>query len=343
MMTDAAGSRTAVVLFNLGGPDSPEAVEPFLFNLFNDRAIIDVPAPLRWLIAKMISKRRAPAARDIYANIGGKSPLVAQTEAQARDLEQLLGPGYRCFIAMRYWHPFTSETVESVKAWKADQVVLLPLYPQFSMTTAGSSLKEWQSQAKRLRLRIPSRLSCCYPTQRYMVEALADLVRLGYDEAKADGTPRILFSAHSLPQKMIDNGDPYQAQVEQTAHAVAKVVGIPDLDWALCYQSRVGSMEWIGPSIQSELERAGRDHVPVVVVPVAFVSEHSETLVELDIEYRQEAKALGIPGYVRVPALGCHPFFIKALAEVVRDPKAGSGKGGCSSLGQTCLGGGCQC
>jgi len=343
MMTDAAGSRTAVVLFNLGGPDSPEAVEPFLFNLFNDRAIIDVPAPLRWLIAKMISKRRAPAARDIYANIGGRSPLVAQTEAQARELENLLGPGYRCFIAMRYWHPFTSETVESVKAWKADQVVLLPLYPQFSMTTAGSSLKEWQSQAKRLRLRIPSRLSCCYPTQRYMVEALADLVRLGYDEAKDKGKPRILFSAHSLPKKMIDNGDPYQVQVEQTTKAVAKATGIPDLDWALCYQSRVGSMEWIGPSIQSELERAGKDHVPVVVVPVAFVSEHSETLVELDIEYRQEAETLGIPAYIRVPALGCHPFFIKALAEVVRDPKAGSGEGGCSSLGQTCLGGGCQC
>jgi len=343
MMTDAAGSRTAVVLFNLGGPDSPEAVEPFLFNLFNDRAIIDVPAPLRWLIAKMISKRRAPAARDIYANIGGRSPLVAQTEAQARELESLLGPGYRCFIAMRYWHPFTSEAVESVKAWKADRVILLPLYPQFSMTTGGSSLKEWQTQAKRLRLRIPSRLSCCYPTQRHMVTAMADLVRIGYDEAKAKGTPRILFSAHSLPQKMIDNGDPYQAQVEQTTKAVAKAIGIPDLDWALCYQSRVGSMEWIGPSIQSELERAGQDHVPVVVVPVAFVSEHSETLVELDIEYRQEAEALGIPGYVRVPTLGCHPFFIKALAEVVRDPKAGSGEGGCSSLGQTCLGGDCQC
>ncbi|MEO0034335.1 MAG: hypothetical protein RLZZ501_358 [Pseudomonadota bacterium] len=342
-MNQPTATRTAVVLFNLGGPDSPEAVEPFLFNLFNDRAIIDVPAPLRWLIAKMISKRRAPTARDIYANLGGRSPLVEQTRAQARDLELLLGPGYRCFIAMRYWHPFTSEAVESVKAWGATDVVLLPLYPQFSATTAGSSLGEWQAQAKKLRMTAPTRLSCCYPTQRHMVAALADLVRTGHAEAKSAGKPRVLFSAHSLPKKMIDRGDPYQSQVEQTTEAVAEATGIADLDWSVCYQSRVGSMEWIGPSIESELERAGRDKVPVVVVPVAFVSEHSETLVELDIEYRRQAEQLGIPAYVRVPTLGCHPSFIKALAEVVRDPKSGAGKDGCSSLGRTCLGKGCQC
>jgi len=340
-MTGPAG-KTAVVLFNLGGPDSPEAVEPFLFNLFNDRAIINVPAPFRWLIAKMISKRRAPVARDIYATIGGRSPLVPETEAQARDLEGLLGPGYRCFIAMRYWHPFTSEAVESVKAWGADQVVLLPLYPQFSMTTAGSSLKEWESQARQLGLLVPTRLSCCYPTQRYMVDAMADLVRGGYAEAKAFGTPRVLFSAHGLPKKMIDKGDPYQAQVEATAKAVANESGIADLDWAICYQSRVGSMEWIGPSTDEELHRAATDGVPVVVVPVAFVSEHSETLVELDIEYRERAAELNVPGYVRVSALGCHPSFIRALAEVVKDPQAGRGSG-CSSLGRTCFGGACQC
>lgn len=338
----SAGKRTAVVLFNLGGPDSPEAVEPFLFNLFNDRAIINVPAPFRWLIAKMIAKRRAPVARDIYASIGGRSPLVPETEAQARDLEQRLGPDYRCFIAMRYWHPFTSEAVESVKAWGADQVILLPLYPQFSMTTAGSSLKEWESQARQLGLMVPTRLSCCYPTQRYMVEAMADLVHGGHDDARPFGRPRVLFSAHGLPKKMIDKGDPYQDQVEATAQAVAKATGIEGLDWAVCYQSRVGSMEWIGPSMDEELCRAARDGVPVVVVPIAFVSEHSETLVELDIEYRERAEILKIPAYIRMSAVGCHPSFIKALAEVVKDPQAGRGSG-CSSLGRTCRGGACEC
>jgi len=325
--------KTAIVLFNLGGPDSPEAVRPFLFNLFNDKAIIGAPAPIRWLLARYISGRRAPIARDIYAKIGGRSPLVPETEAQARALEQALGDGHACFLAMRYWHPFTRETVAMVKAWNPDQVVLLPLYPQFSTTTTGSSLTEWRAEAKRQGLDRPTRTVCCYPTQPDLVEAMADLVRRGHGQALASGRPRVLFSAHGLPKQVIERGDPYQAQVELTAAAVVAATGIEDLDWTICYQSRVGRMEWIGPSTETELERAGRDRVPVVVVPVAFVSEHSETLVELDLEYRHRALELGVPAYVRVPALGCHPSFITALATLAGVPATASA---CGELGRAC-------
>nr|WP_082914853.1 ferrochelatase [Paramagnetospirillum marisnigri] len=326
-------SKTAVVLFNLGGPDRPEAVQPFLFNLFNDKAIIGAPGPIRWLLAKYISKKRAPIARDIYAHLGGGSPLLPQTQAQVRALEQALGEGYRCFIAMRYWHPFAHEAARAIKDWGAERVILLPLYPQFSTTTTGSSVTDWHRAAKDCGLDLPTSLVCCYPTQAGLVAAMAELARTGYDEAKAKGVPRVLFSAHGLPKKIVERGDPYQAQVELTARAVSAAMGIEGLDWSICYQSRVGPMEWIGPSTEAELERAARDKVPVVIVPVAFVSEHSETLVELDIEYRHRADQLGIPGYVRVPALGCHTGFIQGLAQVALHPSRGEA---CGRLGRSC-------
>jgi ferrochelatase len=334
-MTTAGGRKTAVVLFNLGGPDSLEAVKPFLFNLFSDPAIIGAPAPIRWLLARYISAKRAPTARGIYRMLGGRSPLVPETEAQARALEHVLGHGFKCFIAMRYWHPFTHEAVAAVKEWGADEVVLLPLYPQFSTTTTGSSVKEWRKRAAEQGLATPVRMACCYPELPGLVAAMADLARTGYGEATAAGRPRVLFSAHGLPKSVIDRGDPYQAQVELTAAAVARATGIADLDWSICYQSRVGPQEWIGPSTEAELERAGRDGIPVVIVPVAFVSEHSETLVELDIEYREKADHLGIPAYVRVPAVGCHPEFIRGLADVVHRPEALNGRA-CGSLGRSC-------
>ena len=234
---------------------------------------------------------------------------------------------------MRYWHPFAAETVAAVKAWGADQVVLLPLYPQFSTTTTGSSLTQWAAETVNQGLDLPTRRVCCYPIQAGLVEAMADRVRQGHAQAASHGRPRVLFSAHGLPKKVIERGDPYQAQVELTAAAVAKATGIEALDWSICYQSRVGPMEWIGPGTEAELDRAGRDGVPVVVVPVAFVSEHSETLVELDMEYRHHADGLGIPAYVRVPALGCHPSFIQGLAELIRHPTTGEA---CRILGRTC-------
>lgn len=315
-------SRTAIVLFNLGGPDGQEAVEPFLFNLFNDPAIIGLPNPFRWLLAKLISRRRAPVARDIYANLGGGSPLLPETEAQARALETELSDlgEVRAFPAMRYWHPLTEEAARDVERFAPDKVVLLPLYPQYSTTTSASSLKRWKEVAKNIAA--PSVTVCCYPTLPGMIEAQVEAVQRAYEEAGRKGRPRVLFSAHGLPKKVIEKGDPYQWQVEQTAAAiVAGLAGreLRDLDWTVCYQSRVGPLEWIGPSTEAEIDRAGADGVPVVVVPLAFVSEHSETLVELDIEYRERALEKGVPAFVRVPTLSVSQAFIAGLAQVVRD------------------------
>ncbi len=316
-------SKTAIVLFNLGGPDSPDAVQPFLFNLFNDPAIIGVPNPMRWLLAKFISGRRAPVAREIYDNIGGRSPLLELTEAQAAALGSALETGgvaeVGVFIAMRYWHPMADETAKAVRAFGPDRVVLLPLYPQYSTTTTGSSVKDWRRAASAAGIAAPTSVVCCYPTQPSFIAAQAQSIVATLSDLPANGPkPRVLFSAHGLPKKVIAKGDPYQWQVEQTAAAVVEAMAVPDLDWVVCYQSRVGPLEWIGPSTEEEIERGGKDGVALVVVPIAFVSEHSETLVELDIEYRHLADEKGVPAYYRVPALGTREAFIDALADLVR-------------------------
>lgn len=314
--THSPGRRLAVVLFNLGGPDSPDAVQPFLFNLFNDRRIIGLPWPLRQLVARLISKRRAPIAREIYGQIGGRSPILPETEAQARALQAELGPDARVFIAMRYWHPRAAEVVREVKAWGADEIVLLPLYPQFSTTTSESSLVEWDKAASSVGLNVPTRRICCFPVEPGLVAAQASAVATALASITT-GTPRVLFSAHGLPEKTIKGGDPYQASVERTAAAVAEALAMPALDWRVTYQSRVGPLKWIGPSTDQEIMAAGAEGRPLVIVPIAFVSEHSETLVELDIEYRHLADEAGVPLYVRVPAVGIAPSFISGLARLV--------------------------
>ena len=315
--------RIAVILFNLGGPDNLQAVRPFLFNLFNDPAILNLPGPLRWCLAQIISRRRAPVAQAIYRHLGGKSPLLALTEAQADALETALADvaEFKVFVAMRYWHPMTEGVVASVRAWKPDEIVLLPLYPQFSTTTSASSLRVWRAVAQKAGLDAPMRAVCCYPRDPGVVVAQARLIGEKLRLASAVAAPRLLFSAHGLPQRIVDRGDPYQWQVEQTAAAVVEHLKPewPDLDWQVCYQSRVGPLTWIGPSTEAEIERAGRDQKPLVIVPIAFVSEHSETLVELDIEYRARAEAAGVPAFHRVAALGTDPHFVAGLAKIVRD------------------------
>ncbi|MCH8001131.1 MAG: ferrochelatase [Proteobacteria bacterium] len=326
-------ARTAIVLFNLGGPDGPRAVRPFLFNLFNDPAIIGAPGPLRWLLAQGISRRRAPVTRRIYDELGGGSPLLANTEAQARALEAVLnaqtggnaqtGDGeVKAFVAMRYWHPMSEETARAVKAYDPERVVLLPLYPQFSTTTTGSSIAAWAGAAARVGLEVPTRALCCYPTEPGFVAEVAGQLRSALAQAAGHGAPRVLFSAHGLPKKIVERGDPYQWQVERTVAAVVEALGQGDLDWRICYQSRVGPLEWIGPSTEAEIARAGRDGVALVVVPIAFVSEHSETLVELDIEYRRLAREAGVPVYIRAPTVGAGAAFIAGLADLVRQALA---------------------
>ena len=325
-------SRVAVVLFNLGGPDSLDAVEPFLCNLFRDPAIIRAPAPLRHLIARLIARRRGRQARDIYRTIGGSSPLLAETEAQAaalgRALDDLGEVEVEVAVAMRYWHPMSEAAVRPVAAFRPDRVVLLPLYPQFSTTTTASSLAAWRVAAQAVGIAAPTSAICCYPRAEGLVEAHALLIEPLLAVAGEAGEPRLLFSAHGLPKSVVARGDPYQWQVEQTARGIVARLGREGLDWRVCYQSKVGPMAWLGPSTVEELDRAGRDRVPVVVVPIAFVSDHSETLVELDVTYRDHARAAGVPAYHRVPALGTHPSFIAALADLVRGAANAAGGAG---------------
>jgi ferrochelatase len=311
--------KTAIILFNLGGPDSLDAVQPFLRNLFGDPAILRVPTLIRRPLASFLARRRTDKARGIYAKIGGASPILGQTEAQARALEDALGQGdgkgheWRGYVCMRYWHPMTEAVVHSVKRFAPDRIVLLPLYPQFSTTTTASSFKEWNDTAS---FRVPTKTIDSYPTEPGFIAASIELVKQGLADA-GSGARRVLFSAHGLPERVIKAGDPYQAEVEQTAKAIAD--GLGEIDWSICYQSRVGPLKWIGPSTEAEIRRAGADKVGVVVYPLAFVSEHSETLVELDIDYRLLAKEVGIPTYIRVPTVGTHPLFIAGLARLVRD------------------------
>ncbi len=318
------GRRIAVVVFNLGGPDRPEAVQPFLFNLFNDKSITRLPNPLRLVLANIVSRRRAKEATKIYARIGGKSPLLENTRSQAAALELALADlgTVRIFIAMRYWHPMSDEVAFAVSKFEPDDTVLLPLYPQFSTTTTASSLRVWARAAGAAGLDRPARTICCYPTEGGFIETFADAIRQAHSGALRHGRPRILFSAHGLPETIVRDGDPYQWQCEATAAALVERIAIDGLDWVSCYQSRVGPLKWIGPSTEAEIDRAGADGVPIVVAPVAFVSEHSETLVELDIEYRDRAAEKGVPYYGRVVTPGADERFIGGLATLVRQSLA---------------------
>ena len=323
--------KLAVVLFNLGGPDAPEAVEPFLRNLFSDPDIIALPALLRLPLGRFIARRRAPIAQKIYGHIGGRSPIFEETRAQADALEKVLsgdGVEAKAFVAMRYWHPFSDGAARAVKAFNPDKIVLLPLYPQFSTTTTGSSLKDWARAARKAELDKPTSRVCCYPWEPGFVTAAAAKIRNVMTGAPENISWRLLLSAHGLPKRTVAKGDPYQWQVERSAEAIVKALAMPQLeppifDYRVCYQSRVGPLEWITPSTDAEIIRAGRDGKGVVVAPIAFVSEHSETLVELDIEYRRLADEHGVPDYRRAATVGTHPDFIAALAGLVRQALEG--------------------
>lgn len=318
--------KLAVVLFNLGGPDSQEAVVPFLTNLFSDPAVISLPWFLRKPLAHFIAKKRGPVARDIYQKIGGRSPILEETKAQATALQEHLSDfETRVFIAMRHWKPFSDETAKAVAAFAPDEIVALPLYPQFSTTTTGSSFQEWKRAARAAGVTAPIREVCCYPEEPGFIASVVALVRQTLTKAKPDLAYRILLSAHGLPKRVVASGDPYQWQIEKTAAALVDALGVTD--FTICYQSRVGPLEWIGPSTDAEIRRAGAEGKGLVVVPVAFVSEHSETLVELDIEYAKLAAESGVPDYLRVPTVGISPPFIAGLAGLVRRAVKGDSGG----------------
>lgn len=320
--------KVAVILFNLGGPDRPESIYPFLKNFFMDRNILRVPYPVRWFLSRRIAaKRSGNEAGKSYALLGGASPLLANSKAQADALEKKLespssGAEFKTFVCMRYWHPMADEVAQDVKAFMPDKVVLLPLYPQFSTTTTRSSFQSWKAATKKAGIdQIPTSGLCCYPVSKGFVRASARLVKTLYEKALGENEgqhrPRVLFSAHGLPEKIIRDGDPYQRQCEESARAIVQEMGIEGLDWEICYQSRVGPLKWIGPSTEHALEKAGKDNVPVVIYPHAFVNEHVETLVEIELEYREFAEEHGVPGFYRVPTVSESEDFISDLADLV--------------------------
>jgi len=329
--------RLAVVVFNLGGPDSLDAVEPFLRNLFSDRAVIDLPGFVRRPLAAIVARRRAPVAKEIYARLGGRSPILEETQRQAAAIEKLLqqrGADARVWVAMRCTEPSSDQAAKAIAVWGADRVVLLPLYPQFSTTTTSSSVEDWSRARTKAGLKARETLICCYPTQPGFVDAVAELIQQTLTSRKASVDYRLLLSAHGLPERTIRKGDPYRWQVERSVDALVQCLGITDLDWRLCFQSRVGPLKWIEPSTDSEIRKAGVERKGVVVVPIAFVSEHSETLVELDMEYAKLAQEAAVPDYLRVPTASVHPRFVEGLVDLIEAAQK-------SEAGVIC--GGAQC
>jgi len=311
--------KTAVVLMNLGGPDSLTAVKPFLFHLFKDPAILKVPNPFRYLLAKMISWRREKEAQKIYQSIGGKSPLREETEAQTEALESALGKDYKVFIAMRYWHPFTEEAYTQVKAYAPDQVVLLPLYPHYSTTTTASSLAHWKKVATALI--VPTYELCCYPLLQELIAYYVQAIERVYQTCESPEKVRLLFTAHGLPERVVAAGDPYPMQVKVSVEAIIAQLSF-DPDYVICYQSKIGPLAWLKPDAATEIERAGHEGKGVILIPISFVSEHSETLYELDQQYKKLAEKRRVPFYFRLSTPRGDPQFIKGLARMVKQAAA---------------------
>jgi protoporphyrin/coproporphyrin ferrochelatase len=313
--------KIGVVLFQLGGPDSADAVEPFLYNLFCDPDIIDFFGAwfARRPLARYIARNRAGVVREHYNDIGGHSPIRLLTERQASALEKALAPHFdaKCFIAMRYWHPLSVEAAAQVKAWNAQELVLLPLYPQYSFATSSSSLKEWKrvyhpdGNAPRVHT-----VEQFFENPLY-IQSVAERIALTLTHYDEPDSAHIVFSAHGLPLSLIERGDPYARQVEETVRLVMARGGWKNAH-TLCYQSKVGRRKWLSPSLIDtidKLARAGEKNM--IVVPIAFVTEHIETLHEINIEAREQAEHLGVTQFEMMPAVGDSPTFISALADVV--------------------------
>lgn len=310
--------KSAVVLFNLGGPDSLEAVEPFLFNLFCDPDIFNIPFGQK-LLARMISRRRAPKVQERYRRIGGNSPINSWTEKQRSKLEAALrqeGRDVTVRTAMRYWHPLIQKVADDLSGQDYKRIVLLPLFPQYSRTTTGSAFNEW----KRVLRGNPD---CLYYVSSYHDHpAYIAAVNERIDEAigrfpeEVRGNIRILFSAHGIPERLVKKGDPYSRQVQETVQAIMAARHFPH-PHHLCFQSRVGPVKWLSPSTEETIRRLGAENRKhLLVVPISFVSDHIETLYELDVEYREVAEAAGIENFIVIRGLNDSATFIGALKDI---------------------------
>ena len=311
--------RVGVVLFQLGGPDTLEAIEPFLFNLFCDPDIIDFPFARigRRPLAKLISSTRARKVQHHYSVIGGGSPIRRFTERQARALESKLqesGVDVRCFVAMRYWHPFTAEAIEQLRAAQCDEVVLLPLYPHYSSTTTGSSLNEWR---RLFRENLPVHSIETFYRNPLYLQALVEKIEEALARFPEPQQAELVFSAHSVPVAVIEKGDPYQCQIQETVELVMQR-GQWRNRYRLCYQSKVGASKWLQPSLHTALQQlAAEKRRAVCIVPISFVSDHVETLGEINHEAREQAASLGIEHFEMTSGLNDSSTFIAALAELV--------------------------
>ena len=318
--------RIGVLLLNLGGPDKIEDVRPFLYNLFADPEIIRLPIkalqkPLAWLISTL----RAKKSQENYLEIGGSSPLRNITEAQAEALEiklNELGQDAKIYIGMRYWYPFTEEAIARVKKDKITELVILPLYPQFSISTSGSSfrvLEEMWTTDRELQQIKYTLIPSWYDAPGYL-KAMADLIAQELEKFDNSDQAHIFFSAHGVPVSYVEEaGDPYQREIEECTRLIMQTLGRKN-DYTLAYQSRVGPVEWLQPYTETALEELGEKGLKdLLVVPISFVSEHIETLQEIDMEYREVAEKAGITNFQRVPALNVHPGFIESLAHLVTE------------------------
>ena len=316
-----ADKKIGVVLFQLGGPDSLEAIEPFLYNLFRDPEIIDFPLAkvARPVLAKLISKGRAKKVRNHYAEIGGRSPIREVTERQAEALEAVLRETLdaRVFVAMRYWRPFTKEAVEHVYQAGCDELVLLPLYPQYSSTTTGSSINEWDRLSREAGLDLPTHVVREFHDHGPYLDSVVERIEEGLARFEHRDSVHLVFSAHNVPRSVIDAGDPYKAQIENTVrHVLARGRWLNP--HTLCFQSKVGGRKWLHPTLHETNKRLGaRGADAMLVVPIAFVSDHVETLSEINIEAREEALAHGVKRFEMTAGLNDHPRFIDALGSLV--------------------------
>jgi ferrochelatase len=313
--------KTAVLLLQMGGPDSLDAIEPFLLNLFMDRDIIRIgPAFLQPLIARFIVKRRVPKVEAYYAKIGGKSPIRELTLAQAAALEAQLGEDYRCFVAMRYWRPTTIEALAAIKKEGITRIIALSLYPHYSRATTGSSINELKRVLEHSGVRFEvSYIDRFYDHPLY-IRALAERIEEGLARFSDRSGVEVVFSAHSLPQSFIDQGDPYLAHIEETVRLVMERLGA--VSHHLAFQSKAGPVKWLEPSTEGMIkDLAAQGCKNLLMVPLSFVSDHIETLYEIDIQYAEEARALGIDNFRRSPSLNNAPLFIDCLADLVKKAK----------------------
>lgn len=322
--------RVGIVLLNLGGPERIQDVGPFLYNLFADPEIIRLPLPvLQKPLAWLISSLRSSKSQEAYRSIGGGSPLRRITDHQARELQSLLrqrGMEATTYVAMRYWHPFTESAVADMKADEIDQVVVLPLYPHFSISTSGSSFRELQrlQQADADFAQLPLRAIRSWYDHPGYLKAMVQLIIKELDACIDPATAHVFFSAHGVPKSYVEEaGDPYQSEIQNCARLIMETLNRNN-PWTLAYQSRVGPVEWLQPYTEEALEDLGAAGVKeLVVVPISFVSEHIETLEEIDIEYREIATEAGVSNFRRVPALDTDPTFIACLADLVETSMAG--------------------